>query len=169
VGVSIVSDPEHCSFSEKRLFLCGPCHRLGACRLGLVDERIGQDSTATFNLLCTGENEGAPGVAHGGWTAAVFDDLLGRVPMLHGTMAHTGTLNVRFLKPVPVEVPLCATARLDRRERRKWFVSGELMLAETGEELGSGAGTFISPKDPNPIRDRYFSVHARGTIYDQKR
>ena len=39
--------------------------------------------------------------------------------------AFTGELTVRYLAPVPVDEPLEIRARLDGRERRKLFISGE--------------------------------------------
>src|SRR5437016_828870 len=70
--------------------------------------------------------EGAPGRAHGGIVAAAFDDVTGFViGMLHEP-AFTGELTVRYLAPVPVDEPLEMRARLDGRERRKLFISGEV-------------------------------------------
>jgi acyl-coenzyme A thioesterase PaaI-like protein len=70
--------------------------------------------------------EGAPGRAHGGMVAAAFDDVTGFVIGLIGEPAFTGELTVRYLAPVPIERPLEMRARLDGRERRKLFISGEV-------------------------------------------
>jgi len=69
--------------------------------------------------------EGAPGRAHGGIVAAVFDDVTGFVIGRIGQPAFTGELTVRFVAPVPVDEPLVLRARLDGRERRKIFISAE--------------------------------------------
>jgi acyl-coenzyme A thioesterase PaaI-like protein len=69
--------------------------------------------------------EGAPGRAHGGIVAAAFDDVTGFVIGLLRQPAFTGELTVRYLAPVPVDEPLEMRARLDGRERRKLFISGE--------------------------------------------
>ena len=60
--------------------LCGACRRLGACRLGLGREELQPDGSVHTHLVCGPENEGGPDVAHGGWTAGVFDEVLGHVP-----------------------------------------------------------------------------------------
>jgi acyl-coenzyme A thioesterase PaaI-like protein len=75
--------------------------------------------------------EGAPGRAHGGMVAAAFDDVTGFVIGLIGEPAFTGELTVRYLAPVPIERPLEMRARLDGRERRKLFISGEVRDRET--------------------------------------
>src|SRR3954451_6714239 len=70
--------------------------------------------------------EGAPGRAHGGIVAAAFDDVTGFVIAQIHEPAFTGELTVRYLAPVPVDAPLEIRARLDGRERRKLFLSGEV-------------------------------------------
>jgi acyl-coenzyme A thioesterase PaaI-like protein len=75
--------------------------------------------------------EGAPGRAHGGIVAAAFDDVTGFVIGNLQEPAFTGELTVRYLAPVPVDEPLEMRARLDGRERRKLFISGEARAGET--------------------------------------
>ena len=70
--------------------------------------------------------EGAPGRAHGGIVAAAFDDVTGFVIAQLREPAFTGELTVRYLAPVPIDEPLEIRARLDGRERRKLFISGEV-------------------------------------------
>jgi acyl-coenzyme A thioesterase PaaI-like protein len=72
--------------------------------------------------------EGAPGRAHGGIVAAAFDDVTGFVIAQLQEPAFTGELTVRYLAPVPVDQPLELRTRLDRRERRKLFISGEVRV-----------------------------------------
>jgi uncharacterized protein (TIGR00369 family) len=141
------------SVAGRQVALCGGCARQGSCRLGLGRETLLSDGTTETDLVCTKEHEGGPNVAHGGWTAAVFDEVLGHVPMLHGQLAVTGQLSVTFVKPVPVGRPLRAVARADRREERRWHVSGELLLASTGAVLGRAAAIMV-------LRDRgHFERH----------
>ena len=69
--------------------------------------------------------EGAPGRAHGGIVAAVFDDVTGFVIGKLREPAFTGELTVRYVKPVPIETLLEMRARLVDRERRKLFITAE--------------------------------------------
>lgn len=78
------------------------------------------------NVVLRRAFEGAPGRAHGGIVAAVFDDVTGFVIGQLREPAFTGELTVRYLAPVPVDEPLEMRARLDGRERRKLFISGEV-------------------------------------------
>ncbi len=65
--------------------------------------------------------------AHGGIVAAAFDDVTGFVIAQIQEPAFTGELTVRYLAPVPVDELLELRARLDGRERRKLFISGEVL------------------------------------------
>ncbi len=127
--------------------LCGACSRTGSCRLGLTTERLDDEGIARFDIVCPKDNEGGPGIAHGGWTAGVLDEVLGHVPILNGQLSVTGTLTIRFEKPVPIERPLRASAWVERREARKWHIAGELVLASSGARLAAATGIFV-------LRDR---------------
>ena len=124
--------------------LCGACSRRAVCRLGLTTESLDPDGVAHFRLECPADYEGGPEVAHGGWTAGVLDEVLGHVPILHGQMTVTGTLTVRFVKPVPIERPLEARGRVERVDGVKWHCSGELVLASSGAVLAEGSGIWIA-------------------------
>jgi acyl-coenzyme A thioesterase PaaI-like protein len=123
--------------------LCGACRRTGECRLGLTTERLGADGVARFGITCPPDHEGGPGVAHGGWTAGVLDEVLGHVPLLHDRLSVTGTLTVRFERPVPIGRPLEARAWVDCREARKWSLAGELALGSSGAVLARANGIFV--------------------------
>src|SRR5690348_7234148 len=74
--------------------------------------------------------EGAPGRAHGGIVAAVFDDVTGFVIGQLREPAFAGELTVRYERPVPIEEPLEMRARLVDRERRKLFITAECRSAD---------------------------------------
>jgi len=74
-----------------------------------IDARIVDDEViATFVLgpAC----EGAPGRAHGGVVAAVFDDVTGYVLRIAGAPAFTGSLAITYRAPTPIERPLDRTS-----------------------------------------------------------
>jgi uncharacterized protein (TIGR00369 family) len=133
--------------SETGVALCGACARRGDCRLGLGLERLGDDGSVETDLVCTEEHEGGPGVAHGGWTAGVLDEVLGHVPMLHKQLAVTGQLSVNFVKPVPVDRPLRARAWVERKEGHRWYVAAEVTLTATGALLATGHAVMVA-RDP---------------------
>ncbi len=123
--------------------LCGACRRLGNCRLGLGREELQPDGSVHTELVCGPENEGGPDVAHGGWTAGVFDEVLGHVPVLNRELAVTGQLSVTYVKPVPVGRPLHAHAWTVRRAGRRWYVAGEMTLASSGAVLARGEAVMV--------------------------
>jgi acyl-coenzyme A thioesterase PaaI-like protein len=123
--------------------LCGACRRTGLCRLGLGREDLQPDGSVRTELVCGPENEGGPDVAHGGWTAGAFDEILGHVPLLHRELAVTGQLSVTYVKPVPVGRPLHARAWPVRREGHRLYVAGEMTLASTGAVLATGEAIMV--------------------------
>ena len=129
--------------NEGGIVLCGGCLDSGICQYGLKSESLDDEDTAQFEIVCPEVHEGGPGVAHGGWTAAVLDEVLGHVPLLFGSLSVTGTLTVHYVKPVPLERPLLARAWVDRRDGEKSFVSGELVLASSGALLATGTAVLI--------------------------
>ncbi|MEU4895644.1 PaaI family thioesterase [Streptomyces sp. NPDC044780] len=110
--------------------LCGGCAPHGSCRLG-VEITDAEDGKARFDVVCPRLWHGGPGVAHGGWTAAVFDDVLSVVALRAEPRLVTKSLAVSYLRPVPVERPLDVLARIDRHVGRQWEVSAEMTLAGT--------------------------------------
>ncbi len=56
--------------------------------------------------------EGAPGRAHGGFVAAVFDDVIGAVQRFLPINGFTRTLTVEYLRPFPLENAAEVRARL---------------------------------------------------------
>jgi acyl-coenzyme A thioesterase PaaI-like protein len=86
---------------------------------------------------------GGPGVAHGGWTAAIFDEVLGKLPNMHGVLAVTKTLTVDYARPMPVGRWLRGEARADSRADGTWEISGTLALEATGAVLARAHGVWV--------------------------
>jgi acyl-coenzyme A thioesterase PaaI-like protein len=142
--------------------LCGACRRLGRCRLGLGLEELQADGTVVTHLVCDESNEGGPEVAHGGWTASVLDEVLGHLPLLNSELAVTGELTVVYVKPVPIDRPLVARAWTDRREGRRWYVAGELLLESTGAVLARGSAIMVVRPDDHFARHREWLAEQDG-------
>jgi acyl-coenzyme A thioesterase PaaI-like protein len=137
------------------VLLCGACHVVGRCRLGVTQEQLSDDGVVTCNVVCPPDHEGGPQVAHGGWTASVLDEVLGHVPPWHNQLSVTATLTVNFRKPVPIDRPLIVRAWIDKIDGQKWYISGELLLASTKTELANATGIWVA-------RDvAHFSRHQR--------
>lgn len=144
---------------------CAACTRLGYCRLGVEEEALDDEGVLVLRIRCPVDQEGGRRVAHGGWTAAMLDEMLGHVPIHHGQMTVTGTIEVRFVKPVPLEVELEGRAWVARREPGKWFLAGELRLVSSGALLASGHGVWIE-RDPSHFDrfDAWFDEQQPGNV-----
>lgn len=136
------------------LWLCGGCQRAGACRLGITRERLVGPGRFKAELACGPEHEAGPKIAHGGWTAAVMDDLLGHISASEGRRAVTASLMIEFLRPVPVERPLLAIAWCESNSGGRRLHRAELTLASTGALLARGAGVFVERDDSHFERHR---------------
>lgn len=92
--------------------------------------------------------EGAPGRAHGGIIAALFDETMGAVLPEAGTLAFTGTLTITYRAPAPIEQELLIRARIISKQGRKINIEAtghaqDLLFAEA-------QAVFIAVADMNP-------------------
>ncbi len=110
--------------------------------LDIEVRRDGNEAVATLTLRAA--HEGAPGRSHGGIVAALFDDLFGFILQIETEMAFTGELSMRYEAGVPIGEPLSCRVRLERRERRKRYMTGELSVAATRQVLARSTATFIA-------------------------
>jgi acyl-coenzyme A thioesterase PaaI-like protein len=100
------------------------------------------DGEAYLDVTLGEAFEGAPGRAHGGVVAALFDDLLGMALSIAGGPAFTGSLTVTYRAPTPIGQAIKGRARLTERNGRKLTVTGELYCGET--LLAEASGLFIA-------------------------
>lgn len=103
----------------------GPANPMG---IAIDVRRDGVEAVADVNLGAA--FEGAPQRAHGGVVAAIFDDVLGYVLVLHRTPAFTGRLTVNYRAPVPLGIDVTVRARLVRRDGRKLLMTAEMTSAD---------------------------------------
>lgn len=95
-------------------------------------------------------HEGPPGAVHGGWVAALLDQLLGHANAAAGVIGMTAELTVRYRRRTPHGVPLTLRARTDAIDGRRVHCSGEIVA--DGEVTAEASGLFMQPST------------ARGTI-----
>ena len=91
-------------------------------------------------------HEGAPGRAHGGIVAGLFDDVFGFVLGVIQRPAFTGELKVRYERPTPLHRPLLCRGRLVSQQGRKLTIDGELIDPDGGADVvvARGVGLFIT-------------------------
>jgi acyl-CoA thioesterase FadM len=148
--------------------LCGGCRIQGSCRLGLTSWSVDPaDRSTTARGTCPGSWHAGPGVAFGGWTAAVFDDVLGRTILALGELPKTASLHVEFRRPVPVDQALVIHTREVGRDGRRRLVAARLTEVGTGDVLAVAEATMVvaapeetpRPRGPRPdFIDRHLAL-----------
>lgn len=88
--------------------------------------------------------EGPPGCVHGGFIAALFDEMMGLTQLKAKNPGMTGELKVRYQRPTPLAQPLQFEAQVDRSEGRKTFVTAVLKHQDT--VTASCEAVFIRPR-----------------------
>lgn len=119
--------------------------------MGIVMDVRREGMSAVAHLNLGAAFEGAPKRAHGGIVAAILDDIMGYVLTVENTPAYTGTMQVRYAAPTPVETDLVATAWMESRDGRKLTMQSTLKMLD-GTILAEGSGVFIAIR-PERLRD----------------
>jgi acyl-coenzyme A thioesterase PaaI-like protein len=107
----------------------------------IIDDGNGEhhmEGTVTFGPAY----EGPPGHCHGGFVAAMFDELLGFVQLAPG---FTAFLHVEYRRPTPLNKPLELRAWIESVEGRKRTIRGTCHL--DGVLLTEAHGLFIAPRE----------------------
>jgi uncharacterized protein (TIGR00369 family) len=86
--------------------------------------------------------EGPPSHAHGGIIATILDEAMGKVSKLRGIIAVTGTMQVNYIRPVPLFSQLVTEGWEVGVNGREHFRAAEIRDAK-GEVLATSTGTFI--------------------------
>ena len=86
--------------------------------------------------------QGPPGHAHGGLSAAVLDEVMGAAVWQAGYTVAAAKIEVNYRKPVPLEKLITTKGYITRRRGRKIYARGEIYL-EDGTLLVEGKGLFV--------------------------
>jgi acyl-coenzyme A thioesterase PaaI-like protein len=86
--------------------------------------------------------EGAPGIVHGGFVAALLDEALGMATIFSGSAGMTVELVTRYRRHTPVATPLRLEAWLVSAEDRRIRTAGELLCGD--EVIVEAEGLFIA-------------------------
>jgi uncharacterized protein (TIGR00369 family) len=86
---------------------------------------------------------GYPDRVHGGIVAALLDETMGWAPAVEfGRFCVAVELNVRYLKPVPLNAPLLVRGQVTKADRRLWETTGEALSLE-GTVYARGRGKYF--------------------------
>ncbi len=100
------------------------------------------DGAIHSEVSLTITEQGPPGYAHGGASAAILDEAMGSAAWYAGYQVLAVNLNINYRRPVPLNVPVQVTAMVVKQEGRKVTTRGELRLPD-GEIAVESSGLFV--------------------------
>lgn len=103
----------------------------------------GQDGLVETRVEFPASYAGPPASVHGGFVAAVFDELLSAANLSAGLGAFTASLKVDYRKTTPLLKPVDLRAKVQSVDGRKVITSGE--FSYKGEITAVAEGLFIMP------------------------
>jgi len=120
-------------------FVCGTSnpHSIG------VSWYVHDDGRLTSEFTLNEAQQGPPGHAHGGASAALLDEAMGLVVWAAGLKVASVNLEINYHKPVPLQQPLTLETRISQKDERKTFATGEIKLAD-GTVAVSGRGIYVA-------------------------
>lgn len=103
-----------------------------------------EDGALTALFTPREEHQSYPGRVHGGISAALLDEAMGRAIMVREPeiWGVTMTIQLKYRKPVPLGVELRVTARVTKNTSRAFEAAGELLLPDGSVAVAAG-GKFI--------------------------
>lgn len=99
------------------------------------------DTTLVATLRFSAAFEGGPGLAHGGYVAAAFDELLGLTQSLTGEAGMTAKLAVRYRSPCPLNTELRMEGKVHKTTGRRIVARGTMHAGD--RFVADGEATFI--------------------------
>lgn len=103
------------------------------------------DGRATGRVTLGKPHEGPPGLVHGGVVATLLDHVLARAIRAAGRGGLTATLTLTYRRPVPLGVPLLATAEIGTSDGRRTTARARLVAEDDhGTTLAEAEGLFVA-------------------------
>lgn len=120
-------------------FGCGLENKTGLRLRFFVDP----DQNVVCHLRLAGRFAGPPGHAHGGIIATLLDEAMSKSNRARGIVAMTRRMEVEYLRPVPLGVPLTLAARHVGGTGRRNHTEAELADA-SGQVLATAKAVFVT-------------------------
>ncbi len=122
-----------------------PVYGLGNPVAPPVEATDSPDGRATGRATFGKTHEGPPGLVHGGVVATVLDHVLARAVRAAGRGGLTATLTVTYRRPVPLGVPVVATAEIGEIDDRRTTATARLVAEDDpGTTLAEAVGLFVA-------------------------
>src|ERR1044071_7689115 len=125
---------------KNHCFGCGHDNPQGM-RLKFSLDEASRQAVCHFKL--SRKYTGPPGHSHGGIIATILDEAMGKVNRFRNVLALTSSMEIRYLKPVPLGKLLTVTGYEQSVEGRKHVNVAEISN-DQGQVLARSTGTFIA-------------------------
>lgn len=119
-------------------FVCGRQNPIGLS----VSFRLEENGDVVTEFTPQAHHQGYPGVCHGGILYALLDETIGRATYRNGLMTVTGSMEIRYRKPVPIGSRVRLLGRLVADRGRLLEGEGEAVL-EDGSVAAEARGKFL--------------------------
>ena len=129
----------HLTLRRNYCFACGPDNPEGM-QLKFHHDRRRRRFVSRFRL--GRKYTGPPGHAHGGVIATILDEAMGKVNKLREVIAMTRSMEIEYLKPVPLE-RLLRVESWELRVRGRQHVNTAEIRNGRGRVLARGKATFL--------------------------
>ena len=103
---------------------------------------VDDDGVLTSEFTLNEAHQGPPWHTHGGASAAILDEAMGLVVWAAGHKVAAVNLEINYLKPLPLNLPLSLEAKISQVDERKIFSVGEISLADSTVAV-SGRGIYV--------------------------
>jgi uncharacterized protein (TIGR00369 family) len=103
---------------------------------------VDDDGTLRSAFTLNEAQQGPPGFAHGGSSAAILDEAMGLVVWAAGHKVAAVNIEINYLKPLPLNQPLTLEARITQLDERKILSAGEIKLGDSTVAV-SGRGVYV--------------------------
>ena len=120
-------------------FVCGSENPHGIGLTWYVDSETG---ILTSDFTLNESQQGPPGCAHGGASAAILDEAMGLVVWAAGLRVAAVNLEINYHKPLPLHRQVFLETRITQQDERKIFSTGEIKIAD-GTVCVSGRGIYV--------------------------
>ena len=107
---------------------CFACGSLNPCGLKLQFEE--QDDTYITHFTGEATHQGYDGIMHGGIVSTLLDEIMARYIYAKGVTAVTARLEIKYLKPTPIGVPLLVKGRIIKNRGRIYETAGTIELPD---------------------------------------
>lgn len=116
---------------------------------------VNEDKSICTKVIFDEHKQGAPGILHGGASAAVLDEAMGAAVFEYGKAGFTATMTVNYHKPIPLFQEITFRAWVEKSEGKKVFAACEALLPD-GTVAVSGTGLFIQSDMLQQMMNEFF-------------